>query len=100
MKTYGNETALLTTVVISTIYGPPVMALRKKECPFEKRVPFVATVTQGHRFGTLISLSDVYHVYYGNNIFHSTCLHDLKWKNPKKHTSDLPLTFFRTTATM
>ncbi len=31
--------------------------LRKKECPFEKRVPFEAIVLQGHRFGTLFSLS-------------------------------------------
>ncbi len=31
--------------------------LRKKEFPFEKRVPFVAIVPQGHHFGTLFSLS-------------------------------------------
>ena len=30
---------------------------KAKECPFEKRVPFVVTVPQGHRFGTYFSLS-------------------------------------------
>ena len=29
----------------------------KKECPFEKRVPFVAKVPRVHHFGTLFSLS-------------------------------------------
>ena len=36
---------------------PLGVLLRKKECPFEKRVPFLAIVPQGHSFGTLFSLS-------------------------------------------
>ena len=33
------------------------MIIKKKECPFEKRVPFEAIEPQGHNFGTLFSLS-------------------------------------------
>ena len=39
------------------------MIIKDKECPFEKRVPFVAIVPKGHRFGTLFSLSAGYCSY-------------------------------------
>ncbi len=48
--------------------------LRRKECPFEKRVPFVAIVPQGHRFGSLFSLNVILSLYSLNLNSVSPCM--------------------------
>ncbi len=41
------------------LFFPQTWLLRKIECPFEKRVPFVAILPQGYCFSTLFPLSVV-----------------------------------------